>query len=82
VLAGLAGRPADKALSRDELIAVSETLPASWIESASAAGTATECAARLHAYLAAGADELLLHGTTAGHLGSMVDAFVAGEQHG
>jgi probable F420-dependent oxidoreductase len=82
VLAGLAGRPADKALSRDELIAVSETLPASWIESASAAGTAAECAARLHAYLAAGADELLLHGTTAGHLGSMVDAFVAGEQHG
>ena len=65
------------ALSRKELIDISRSMPAEWIESASAAGTAAECAARLHEYLDAGADRILLHGTTPEHLGGMVDAFQA-----
>jgi probable F420-dependent oxidoreductase len=53
----------------------SQTLPADWLPSSSAVGTAAACATRLHEYLAAGADELVLHGTTAEHLGGLVEAF-------
>jgi 5,10-methylenetetrahydromethanopterin reductase len=76
-LAALGELQADKALSRDELIDVSHSLPAGWLESSSASGTAAQCAARLAEYLDAGADELVLHGTTAEHLASLVEAFTA-----
>jgi len=73
-----AGKQADKALSRQELIDVSRAMPADWIESSSASGTAAQCAARLHEFMDAGADQILLHGTTPEYLGGMVDAFAAG----
>jgi 5,10-methylenetetrahydromethanopterin reductase len=76
-LAELGGRQADKALARDELVALSRTLPAEWLPSSSAVGDAAACANRLHDYLAAGADELLLHGSTADHLAGLVAAFTA-----
>ena len=75
VLAALGARPADKALSRDELIAISATMPPDWLPSSSVVGPAGVCAARLREYLDAGADELVLHGTTAPHLGPVVAAF-------
>jgi len=70
-LAGLRGS-ADNVFTRGELAEVSRTLPAEWLETAAAAGTASECATRLDDYLAAGADELILHGSTPELLGPML----------
>jgi hypothetical protein len=77
-LAALGDRSADKALSRDELIELSGAMPADWLPSSSAVGDAVMCTARLRAYLEAGADELVLHGSTAEHLGGLTAAFAAG----
>jgi 5,10-methylenetetrahydromethanopterin reductase len=76
-LRALGDRQADKALSRAELIEVSRSLPDHWLSSSSAAGNAAQCAIRLTEYLDAGADELILHGTTAEHLGSLIEAFAS-----
>jgi len=77
-LVALGERSADKSLTRDELITLSRAMPGDWLPSASATGDAAACAARLHEYLAAGADELVLHGSTAEHLGGLATAFAAG----
>jgi 5,10-methylenetetrahydromethanopterin reductase len=74
-LAALGDRQADKALSRTDLIEVSRSLPEEWIFSSSACGSVDECAARLHEYLDAGADEVILHGTTADQLGTLPTRF-------
>ena len=76
-LVALGDRQADKSLSRQELVEVSRSLPDHWLASSSATGTAAQCAARLAEYVDAGADELILHGTTAEHLGPLVKQFVA-----
>jgi 5,10-methylenetetrahydromethanopterin reductase len=73
-LVALAGRPADKALSRDALADLAERLPEGWLSSSSAVGDASVCRTRLAEYIDAGADELILHGTTAGGLGPLVEA--------
>jgi 5,10-methylenetetrahydromethanopterin reductase len=75
-LLALDGKQADKALSREVLVGLSATMPADWLPSASAAGPSSACAARLHEYLDAGADEIILHGSRAEHLAPLVDAFV------
>jgi probable F420-dependent oxidoreductase len=77
-LAALGARSADKALTRDELVELSRALPPDWLPSASAVGDAATCAARLREYRAAGADHLVLHGSTAEHLGALVRAYTAG----
>jgi 5,10-methylenetetrahydromethanopterin reductase len=75
VLTDLGGKPADKHLSRAELIGLCAGMPPSWLASSTAAGTVEEVSPVLAAYLAAGADELILHGVVgeglaplAGHL--------------
>ncbi len=73
-LVTLGGRPADKALSRDALADLAMRLPDGWLASSSAIGDATTCASRLREFVSAGADELILHGTTADGLGSLVAA--------
>ena len=77
-LAALGEHSADKVLNRDELVELSRALPTDWLPSSSAVGDAATCAARLRAYLDAGADELVLHGSTADNLGDLADAFMAG----
>jgi probable F420-dependent oxidoreductase len=77
-LIALGARSADKVLARDELVELSRALPADWLPSASAVGDATTCAARLREYRIAGADELILHGSTADHLDTLVRAYAAG----
>ncbi len=81
-LVALGERTADKHLPRAELVALSRTLPDGWLASASASGTAAQCATVLRRYLDAGADELILHGSTAPHLGGLVDAFRGGPLEG
>jgi probable F420-dependent oxidoreductase len=66
---------ADKALARSELVQLAHTFPDHWLTSSSAIGTAAECAGRLGEYIDAGADELILHGTTAEHLGGLAACF-------
>jgi 5,10-methylenetetrahydromethanopterin reductase len=77
-LAELGARSADKALTRDELVELSRALPSEWLPSASAVGDTATCAARLREYRAAGADHLVLHGSTADHLGGLVSAYTNG----
>ncbi len=74
-LVALGDRPADKHLSRTDLAALSATLPPHWLPSSSAAGTATRCASRLREYLDAGADEVILHGSTADFYGQLAAQF-------
>jgi probable F420-dependent oxidoreductase len=74
-LLGLNGRQADKALGREVLVELSRTMPEGWLSSSCAAGSSKDCAIRLDEYLDAGADEIILHGSTAEHLEPLVDAF-------
>ncbi|GAA1970738.1 TIGR03857 family LLM class F420-dependent oxidoreductase [Nocardioides panacihumi] len=67
-LAGIAGA-ADSVRTRAELTEAATALPARWITEASALGSRTECLASLEQYAAAGADELVLHGSTPDQLG-------------
>jgi 5,10-methylenetetrahydromethanopterin reductase len=55
-----------------EAIAV---LPPQWLEQGAAAGSARAVAQRLAEYRSAGADEIVLHGTTTDRLGSLVSAY-------
>jgi probable F420-dependent oxidoreductase len=70
-LANLRGA-ADSAFTRGELTEVSRRLPAEWLQTAAAVGSAAQVAARLDDYFAAGADELILHGSTPELLGPML----------
>ncbi|WP_235537407.1 TIGR03857 family LLM class F420-dependent oxidoreductase [Sphingomonas sp. Root1294] len=63
---------ADVAESRRQLAAAVEYLPREWLESGAASGSISQCADRLAEYLEAGADEILLHGTTPEQQGELV----------
>lgn len=64
---------ADAAGSRRQLAAAVEHLPPEWLETGAASGSTSQCADRLGEYLKAGADEILLHGTTPGQQGELVE---------
>ncbi len=70
-IAGLHGKPADQAFTRQELVEVSRILPQQWLEEGAAVGTAAQCADQLMAYLDAGADEILLHGSAPKDMGPL-----------
>jgi 5,10-methylenetetrahydromethanopterin reductase len=70
---------ADSVFTRAELAEVSALLPSTWLTDAAAVGTAGQCASRLREYLAAGADEIILHGSTAELLGPTLQHVAAGE---
>jgi probable F420-dependent oxidoreductase len=77
LLAGLRGS-ADGVFTRDQLVDVASRLPPAWIDEAAAAGTAEHCIGRLDEFLDAGADELVLHGTTPDRLGPMLETSGSG----
>jgi 5,10-methylenetetrahydromethanopterin reductase len=58
------GRVADTSLTRDRMVPAAETIPEHWFSDGAAIGTAAECADRARDYVAAGADEILLHGAS------------------
>lgn len=70
-LANLGGKTADQAFTRDQLVDVSRELPAHWLRDGAAVGTAAQCAAQLCAFLDAGADEILLHGSAPAQMGPL-----------
>ena len=76
-LRALGARSADKNLPRDELVELSLAMPPDWLPSSSVVGSVEACAGRLHHYLDAGADEIVLHGSTAEHFEGLAKAFVA-----
>jgi probable F420-dependent oxidoreductase len=65
---------ADFVRTRDQLTDAAAALPADWLSSAAAVGTPDECVARFRDYLAAGADELVLHGSTPDQLPAVTAA--------
>jgi 5,10-methylenetetrahydromethanopterin reductase len=75
LVVALRGRPVDGALDPPKLIELSRLLPSDWFTEGAAVGTAAECADRLHQYLDAGADEIVIHGSTADLLVPVLAAF-------
>ncbi|MBA2933691.1 TIGR03857 family LLM class F420-dependent oxidoreductase [Sphingomonas sp. CGMCC 1.13654] len=71
-IASLNGKPADQAYTRQELVEVGKILPQKWIDEGAAVGTAAQCADQLMTYLDAGADEILLHGSSPKDMGPLV----------
>jgi probable F420-dependent oxidoreductase len=65
---------ADFKRTRDQLTGAATVLPAEWLDSATAVGTPDECVARFREYFAAGADELVLHGSTPDQLPAVISA--------
>jgi probable F420-dependent oxidoreductase len=63
LLAGIRGS-ADSVLTRDELMEVASVLPGEWTREAAAIGSARACHRVFENYRDAGADELVLHGST------------------
>ncbi len=70
-IAGLHGKPADQAFTRQELVEVSRILPDEWLDQGAAVGTAARCADQLMKFLDAGADEILLHGAAPKDMGAL-----------
>jgi 5,10-methylenetetrahydromethanopterin reductase len=67
---------ADQAFTRQQLVEVSRVMPQEWFKTGGAVGTAAQCARRMDDFLAAGADEIIIHGSTPDQLGAVVGAFV------
>jgi 5,10-methylenetetrahydromethanopterin reductase len=72
-LRNLAGKPADQAFTRVQLVEVSRELPQHWIEEGAAVGTAAQCAQKLCGFLDAGADEIVLHGSAPAQMGPLTE---------
>src|SRR3546814_9974563 len=70
-IAGLNGKPADQAYTRQELVDVSRLIPQQWLDEGAAVGTAAQCADQLMAFLDAGADDILLHGSAPQDMGPL-----------
>jgi 5,10-methylenetetrahydromethanopterin reductase len=66
---------AEHKFTRDQLGEMSGLLPEEWLREGAVIGSAAACAARLHEYLAAGPDELLLHGAVPELLGPTLRHF-------
>ncbi len=61
---------------RAALATAVDILPREWLTTAAATGSAKQCAARLAEYVDAGADEILMHGSTPEHLENVVQEFI------
>jgi 5,10-methylenetetrahydromethanopterin reductase len=69
---------ADTAMARQRLVPAAEVLPAEWFADGAAVGTSHACAQRARDYLAAGADEVIVHGASPLEAVGMVDCFRSG----
>jgi 5,10-methylenetetrahydromethanopterin reductase len=67
------GENADQAFTREQLVEVSRVLPQQWLDDGAAVGTAAQCAAKLCGFLDAGADEILLHGSSPAAMGPLTE---------
>ncbi|MFD5030876.1 TIGR03857 family LLM class F420-dependent oxidoreductase [Streptomyces sp. NPDC058405] len=76
-IARLGDTYADAVLDPLDLAEAAHLIPATWLSESTATGSPRTCAARLQDYLDAGADELVLHGTTPDRLAPVIHAFTA-----
>jgi probable F420-dependent oxidoreductase len=76
-IARLGDTYADAVLDPLDLAEAARLIPATWLAESTATGSPQTCAARLRDYLDAGADELVLHGTTPDRLAPVIHAFAA-----
>lgn len=60
--------------AREQLARAAEILPPHWLTTGAAVGSVQHCIGRLEDYLDAGADELVLHGTTPQEQGAIISA--------
>jgi 5,10-methylenetetrahydromethanopterin reductase len=72
LLDGIKGS-ADSVLTREQLVEVASLLPAAWTGEAAAIGSASACRRIFERYRDAGADELVLHGSTPDRLGPLFE---------
>lgn len=72
VLVDLDGLPADKQLSRKQLVELCAGMPEGWLPSGAIAGDVVSSARRLIGYRQAGADEIILHGVVGAKLGPLM----------
>jgi probable F420-dependent oxidoreductase len=63
---------------RQILLEAARQLPKEWLDTGAAAGSAAQVAGRMREYRQAGADELVLHGTTPDKLGGLASAYRSG----
>lgn len=63
-----------QSMTREQLVEAGRSLPADWLAQGAVAGNAAFCADRLCEYLAAGADEILLHGSEPAAMGKLTSA--------
>lgn len=75
--AGLGSSNANLTFLRAELTDLAGLIPREWLTDSCAIGTARDCAGRVREYLEAGADQVILHGSTADQLATTVTAFNA-----
>lgn len=73
-IAHLDGKIVSQSMTRAQLVEAGRSLPREWLDTGTARGSAVQCAARLAEYFAAGADEILLHGTAPKDLGGLLKA--------
>ena len=71
-LVGVKGA-ADSVMTRAQLVDVANAVPTAWLREAAALGSGASCAQMLAAYGEAGADEVVLHGSTPDQLGWLAE---------
>lgn len=71
--ADLGGRLADWAFTLEELAGAADVVPSAWVDDGAAVGSVEDCAIRIEAYRSAGADGVLLHGSSPTELAGLVD---------
>lgn len=77
LLAGIRGS-ADSVLTREQLVEVASVMPVEWTGEAAAVGSPRTCHEAFERYRDAGADELVLHGSTPDRLGPLFPMTKAG----
>ncbi|HVU72884.1 MAG TPA: TIGR03857 family LLM class F420-dependent oxidoreductase [Mycobacteriales bacterium] len=66
---------ADTAMTRDHLVDAADAMPDEWFADGAAIGSSEACAQRARDYIAAGADEVLVHGASPAEATAMARAF-------
>jgi len=66
---------ADQTFTNKELVEVSQIFPREWLSSGSAVGTNEHCASRLREYLSAGANHIIIHGSSPDQLAPTLKRF-------
>ena len=62
---------------RARTVEAASLLPREWMTTGAAVGTANDVATQLRDFRAAGADEIVLHGTTTDRLGPLLKVYAA-----